>query len=402
MTVEKNLSAESKGLLDFLANTLFDANIEIDLTKINMETLFQEAAAQTVLALAFDALPSEAEQLHAEVYGKWKRYAFAIMQRNIQQMRANTSLEALFRKNGIPFCIMKGFASDYYYGEKKHLRQMGDIDFLVPSKRIEDAKQLLVAHGFVYLEKSERHDFHLAFQKDGELYEMHKGIDSLTELDKDTEKYFSDLFSTAAKVEFDTGKLTIPDKFTHGLIMLWHMKRHMLTGGGVGLRHLCDWAVFVNGFKNEEWVSLFEEKLQKAKLWKFAQTLSKVSMRYLKMQEKEWFSGVEDEMADQLLWDLMLGGNFGKKDIQRYQENVFVSRSDKSERKAVIYTKGIIEKVYCWKPFYRKKKLLLPIGFLAYICRTIFLVVTAKKKLDVLAVQKSGTKRNDLYNKLFR
>ena len=36
----------------------------------------------------------------------------------------------------------------------------------------------------------------------------------------------------------------VPSDLHHGLILLLHNASHM-TAGGIGLRHLCDWAVYM-------------------------------------------------------------------------------------------------------------------------------------------------------------
>ena len=53
----------------------------------------------------------------------------------------------------------------------------------------------------------------------------------------------------------------MPSHFHHGLNLLLHTNQHLL-GEGLGLRHLCDWAVFAAGFSDEEFRELFEEKLK--------------------------------------------------------------------------------------------------------------------------------------------
>lgn len=395
------LSNESKVLLDLLANSLFDANIEIDLKSVDLGKLFSESKSQTVLALAFDSLPTIAREYNPAVYDNWQMYSFSIMHRNANQMHSNAELEGLFTKAGLPICTIKGFASCYYY-TKKHLRQMGDIDFIVPTQRFEECKKLLSDNGFKCVDNDEDHDFHIGYTKNKDLYEMHKGITSLLDENGYIEKYIKDIFDNTYFADFGEAKITIPDTFAHGLIMLLHMQRHMLTGGGVGLRHLCDWATFVNAVDNSEWKEVFEKKLKNINLWEFARVLSKVSSIYLKIEEKEWFSEIDNEIAEKLLADMIIAGNFGHKDVKRYREILFLSKTHKRENKISRYFKGLIEKVYAWKIFYKKHKYLLPFGIIAYIFRTAFLILSKKKKINLADTHKSGTERNDLYNKIFK
>ena len=203
------------------------------------------------------------------------------------------------------------------------------------------------------------------------------------------------------QVEINGAKLTVPDKFTHGLIMLLHMQRHMLDGGGVGLRHLCDWAVFVDSIGNDEWISIFKEKLSNIKLWRFAQALSKTSLLFLKIKEKEWFMEIDDDLATKLLDDMIIGGNFGGKSNERYQEVAYLSQTEKDKNVFAKYFKNYVKKVGLWCPFYRKHKILLPVGMIAYFFRTLFLLIFGKKKMNFSKMHESTTKRNDLYGNIF-
>lgn len=398
--MSNGVSATNRVLLELLANSLFDAELNIDLGEVSLKELFKEARSQTVSAVAFDALPNDSRDKDPETFKKWQAMAFAIVQNNIHQMYSNAKLESLFKKTGIPICTIKGFASDYYYS-KKHLRQMGDIDFIVPIHKVGDSKVILEDNGFYCSDEQEDHDFHIRFTKKGEIYEMHKGITSFVDKNGYIEKYISDIFANTEVVSIEGFKLTVPDKFAHGLIMLLHMQRHMIDGGGVGLRHLCDWAAFVDTIENDEWISIFEQKLKGIKLWRFAQALSKTSAVFLKIQEKEWFSEIDENLARELLEDMIIGGNFGAKDYERYREVAFLAQNEADKNIFRRYFTNYVKKVGFWKPFYKKHKWLLPVGMVAYFFRTSFLLIVGKKQMDFSKMRANTTKRNDLYGDIF-
>lgn len=394
------ISPPNKILLDLLANSLFNANLEIDCEQATLKEIYDEAKAQTVVAFAFDALPKRFCEIDPTGYKKWQLIAFKSAQINIKQVQSNATLERMFKTAGIPICTIKGFASNYYY-PKKHLRQMGDIDFIVPDNMLDEGKALLSENGFRCFDEEEIHDFHIGYSKNGDVYEMHKGITSFLDENGFIERYISDIFKHTQEVDYDGATLTIPDKFSHGLIMLLHMHRHMVDGGGVGLRHLCDWAVFVDSIANDEWIEIFQKKLTSIKLWRFAQALSKTSSVFLKINEKSWFSEISEELATQLLDDMIIGGNFGKKDNERYQEVAYLTQTEKDKNILVKYFKSYVKKVGLWKPFYKKHKWLLPFGMVAYLFRTSFLLIVGKKKMDFSKMHENTTKRNDLYSEIF-
>ncbi len=105
----------------------------------------------------------------------------------------------------------------------------------------------------------------------------------------------------------------IPDAFHHGLIMLLHVAGHMINDGGIGLRHLCDWAVYVDKVD----ISEFKDKLTNAGVWTFACQLTVVSEKYLGLRKMEWSVTWETEFIDRVFEDIIHGGNFGRKGTYR-------------------------------------------------------------------------------------
>ena len=70
---------------------------------------------------------------------------------------------------------------------------------------------------------------------------------------------------------------------------------------GIGLRHLCDWAVFVDSVDDFE--KDFKDKLTECGLYRFAQILTQLSSKYLGLKKQAWAEGVLD---DSLLHSLIL------------------------------------------------------------------------------------------------
>jgi hypothetical protein len=108
------------------------------------------------------------------------------------------------------------------------------------------------------------------------------------------------------------------------IVLLLHTCHH-LTVEGIGLRHLCDWAVFVNHLTNDTFRALFEVKLKAIGLWRFAQLLSQLSTYYLGMPEQEWaMQDVDEALLYAMIRDIFKGGNFGVKDSQRIYETMIL------------------------------------------------------------------------------
>lgn len=239
--------------------------------------------------------------------------------KNIRVINAHAELSTLL--HDIPFTTFKGYASAYYYPQPIY-RPMGDVDFIVSPENYNAAVERLINAG--YTRTGSEHERHEAFRKDKITFELHseiKGIpngadgiatDSATAEEK-VRALLSDLIQTARIVETQQGKIFIPDDFHHGLIMLLHVAGHMINDGGVGLRHLCDWAVYVNRVDLEQ----YRGQLEDIGAWTFVCQLTAVCSRYLGLPERLWAGAWDEKFLSAFIEDVLAAGNFGNKEAGR-------------------------------------------------------------------------------------
>ena len=392
----KVLNKECKVLLQLLAKDLFQSDNIIEWETVSLKELYEEAKKQTVITIAFNALPPEAAKSDPETYEYWRVMSYSIIHYSLENNLANVKLTQLLKSKNIQHCTIKGYASAYYYSNPT-LRQMGDIDFLVNGEEFEKAKQILLENGFV--EHEHEHNFHIAFKKGKTSYELHKTVTTVPPGKEYVLDVLDDIIDKQISASTACGKVIIPSAFHHGVIMLLHMQRHMVDGGGIGLRHLSDWAVFANSISNENWLEIFEKKLKSVGLWKFAMAISKASSIYLKMPEKEWFADGDTELAEDLINAIFDSGNFGSK-ARKFQEHVFVDNNNFNSNFISRFFGGITKRVYIWCPFYEKNKFLLPLGYIAYIFRLLFNMLFNNKKINIFKVIKNSNKEYSIYSRL--
>ena len=111
--------------------------------------------------------------------------------------------------------------------------------------------------------------------------------------------------------------------------------------------------------------------------------------------------GPEDAALTQaLMEDLLLSGNFGRKDAQRLYGSTLISGSDEKRSMAGNFFSAVSHMVYRKWPFYRRQKWLLPVGFTAYGAWTLGRMASGRIHLNPVKLAKSGADRNALYGKL--
>lgn len=210
-------------------------------------------------------------------YPMWKRWQLWMEQNTLVNEAAEDPDSRYHRK---------GAASASYYLTPA-FRSMGDVDFLVKTEDVERAGKVLEEHGLKPWDQE--HISHIVYRGPRMHYEMHFNLagtlnGTVGEL---VREYTKDIFEKAETRSIVSGIAMLPSPFHHGLILLLHTCHH-LTGEGVGLRHLCDWAVFENTFSEAEFREIFEEKLKAIGLWRFAQIFTRTSIKYLGADERSW------------------------------------------------------------------------------------------------------------------
>ena len=375
--------------------------------------LISESKAQAVFPLLFSVLDSQLqEKLMPEQYAEQSEDFFRYAIAGTQNFAEHSELHELMTANDISYVVMKGFASAMYYSEPS-LRSTGDVDFLVEKENVSDAGKLLESIGFTVDHGEEDDDIHIAYHRDPmSIWELHRSVNGIPngEVGENIQAEMDRAIATAELVNQDDVICRVPDKFHHGLIMLLHTAAH-LTSEGVGLRHLCDWVVFASSLSDSDFRDSFEKKLKSFGLWRFAQVLTLLGTNYLGAPKRVWALDVNesrivnDDTLSGLMNDILSGGNFGTKDLNRYREIKYIT--DRGEH--TVSSSGIIrqgfrtmnEKVRTDYKTIGKHKILYPIGYIAEGSRYFGLIVSGKRKTSgTKQMLKEAAERKKIYSSL--
>ena len=185
-----------------------------------------------------------------------------------------------------------------------------------------------------------------------------------------------------------------------------------MLGEGIGLRHLCDWAVFAASFSEKEFRSIFEEKLKRIGLWKFACILTRTAERYLGCSKQGWaadpvvFRGdaEADELTREVIRDIFTGGNFGRKQEGRVYETYLISSRGKDGvgRRNMFQQaiRSVNEMVYTHWPLAKRMKFLLPAGWAYYCTRYLIRIAMGKRApIHLRELGERARERRNVYEK---
>lgn len=385
-------------ILNLLANELFQTKYPIP-RNTDWKQVFEECRRQTVTVHAWKQV-SALSGIPEETYEAWKQAAVGAAVNNLHVIWEHAEIGTALQKAGIPYVILKGCASASYYPCPED-RQMGDVDFLVRPEDAERAGRVLEQLSFRKCPNAAQHIHHIAYAREMGEAELHFAVGGIPEGEagQRIRSFVSDILESSRTIPVEGGSICVPDDFHHGLNLLLHTNQHLL-GEGLGLRHLCDWAVFAGRFTEEEFRGLFEEKLRAMGLWRFACIMTAAVVRFLGCPPKKW-AGMEDsgKLTEALLEDVFSSGNFGVNQKDRIYASYMIAEPGKrvlsKNSRIVQLFHSLNAAVRRRWPVMNRSPLLLPLGWAGMVIRWLSLISRGERAPLHLgyAFQKAGERR---------
>ena len=305
------INTNQKALLELLKVSLFGKAPAFH-DVVDWDAVLQEAKDQAVVGIATAAVPKEKAE-------KWQIPTAQNTMKFFQILDEQTKLVQLFQDAGIPMVILKGCAVAMYYPEPFQ-RTMGDIDFIVPPNRFEDARRLMTEKGYEF-----SHDYgddrDYTYEKSNIIFELHHRY-SDKEWDIDP-LIFNGIVHPETCEVYGKEFPALPTEI-NGLVLLDHVRHHLFYG--LGIRQVIDWMMFVHAFLDDEtWESCFAPIARDAGLEVFAITMTKMCVLWFGLPDViSWCDSADERTAKQLLDTIFDFGNFGRKNplVFRTAENV--------------------------------------------------------------------------------
>lgn len=378
------MNVNQQALLELIKATLFTGEPSFP-ENTDWNAVMKEAENQAVTALAAPSVPEyEAE--------RWQDYAGENKLRFLRILSEQTNLVQSFDSAGIPIVILKGCAAAIYYPEPIQ-RTMGDIDFVVPPERFEDSRRLMADMGYEFV-CDYGDDREYVYRKGEIILELHRRYsDKKWEIDP---LILAGLAHPIMCELYDNAFPTLP-RDINGLVLIDHIRHHL--DGGIGIRQVIDWMMFVHGYLDDEtWKNGFAPLARDAGLELFAITLTKMCRLWLGLPDNiSWCDSADETTARQLLDTFFDYGNFGVKKpyVYRPMENVsFAVRRQGFFR--FLQSTGIRNWETC-----RKYSCLRPFAWLYQLFRFSGRGIKAVFNGEHLAEDAAkGAKKSDFYDRL--
>lgn len=270
------------------------------------------------VADSFNVLSSEQCDMDGKL--RWLGYVIKLEQKNRLQNESIGKLFGNLKGLGLSPVLMKGQAFDSNYPFPLH-RQCGDIDVYFKKrddchKAVDWAERKDKEAAESYYNKRERK--HFCFFMDGNEIELHYHLCLFEneELQKRLQRIIDYEFDNNEPCFADIGGErieTIPPTLSvlHQII---HISRHLLEAG-VGLRQLCDLALYLDKYHSlidKERLNAYLNDLQ---LMTVAQSIGCILVEKLGLEAERLPFKADKQYADFLLQEIFEGGNFGRKNV---------------------------------------------------------------------------------------
>ncbi len=399
----REFSLSEKIILELLSLSLNgNSHTNIDneiISRADWDTIGLISSHHAITPMVFDQMANYKNVIPKDIYVKWYGHILKVLSQNSVVQGAQQELTAVLGEK-YDYVILKGLAAAAYY-PKPELRGLGDVDFLVSHEKVAEITDLIVKDGYENYLDNERH---ITFKKTGKMLELHREIPGVPygEKGKTVNKFVSDIFEKSVEISILGSSFKMPADIHHGTVLLLHTAHHLVSEG-LGLRHLCDWACFVNKTAdNDFWETEFLPFLTEIGMYNFACILTKTCGKYLKTACPVWAEAPDESVVDELMADILTGGNFGEFDKSRAGSGMMISEHGKGgtkNSKAYNLFRALHTSMHTVYPVLDKAPYLYPFIFVWRIIKYIFKMLKSERPSIIAAAEKAN-ERKELYDKL--
>ena len=233
---------------------------------------------------------------------------------NLMLRATLAEIAVIYKEKGIDFILLKGQGNSLAYPKPLH-RTPGDLDLFLYKPEYYTApyngwKEENIAHG---AESTQHTDFDW---KNNVHIENHHALTHMPEEkhNQSLKRHINRIVDNNLLRTVDIGSTKIkllPPTFNSFYLFL-HLFKHFMSVG-IGIRHLCDWVLLLNHYKEEIDQKEYLELTTKFNLLRPMQEFALVSTTLLNTPKEIFPFEVpkRSRYTDKIIEDIRIGGNFG-------------------------------------------------------------------------------------------
>ncbi len=324
---------------------------------LSWDAIFALAKRHSVSALAYRAVQRGNVRLPASIADEWEEQNAKLLAKYVNQEHELAQLCEAFAQAKIPHMPLKGSCIRRFFPSPE-LREMCDLDILVPQESEEQAHQIMLAEGYSFTE-GHTNSNHRGYQKMPYLnVEIHT---ALYPQEYPAAAYFNKVWSRAECSGGYSYRLSWDDFY---IFAIAHTYKHYYLMG-TGIRSVLDLYVMEEALGSRLNRAYIRGELKKLKMLTFHDTICEVT-HDLFSDEGTAPSDAAANMKKYLLSGSTYGANFGMEQnyVARYMRRGKGVRSARlrAALRMIFPTKGDMTLLY---PVLKKAPILLPACWVA-------------------------------------
>lgn len=274
-----------------LWNTTLSSNLFMDVREEDWKIIFKQASKQGLMGIAYDGLGKLDKELQcsASFYLQWAVNVNAMEKRYRKQYNVLEQLATFYAQYDIHILLLKGIGLSSYYPIPSH-REGGDIDIFLFGD-FEKGNRLMEGEGITVDQGKTINPIHSIFYFQGIPIENHQFFLSVQGVYKKNKLSESILMNHANITQCESlsiGKqhVFLPSPTFNAIYVSTHMITHMI-GSGVSIRHLIDWAVFLDKFYDEIDFQKVYKVFEQVNLAVPLQAITFIALEYIGLSKKK-------------------------------------------------------------------------------------------------------------------
>ena len=355
-----------------------------EITTEQWEQLFELSRIQRVLPMIYNAVFSCPSARHAEksVFAAVRKQVFQQVLIQVQKDQEFLQLYRFLQQEGLHPVIVKGMVCRSLYPNPEY-RGSGDEDLLIGPLDFHRCHRAMLTFGMITTASEENlaTDYEIPYRKPGTpLYvELHRYLfPPESEAYGNLNSYFLPGKTETIPFIVNDSQVTTLSETSHLLYLICHAYKHFIHSG-VGIRQLCDIALFARAYSHRiRWDYVYEKCLEfhgtvfVAALFRIAKEHLDISIASDDLPQL-WRACDID--ASDLLQDMLSGGVYGQADESRlHSSNITLTAVANAGEKASLL-RGMKESLFPSReqmvhryPYLKEKPTLLPLAWAQRIC----------------------------------
>ena len=303
----------TEDLFVLLKYSLWKKDINITISEKNIMVIMELAKRQSVIGLVADAIISNDIPIGRDNVMMLLSYLNAVKRNNRNVDEGLIELCSLLNNNSIGYFVFKGQTMAHLY-DKQNIRCAGDVDFYCAEKDREKLLRLLENDVSFNDEVSFKH---LSYKKNGVDFELHFKLANFSV--KSHQEFWDSLIEAEIQnkkcdyISINDIDVSTLSPTTNAVYLFIHIYHHFMKEG-IGLRQLCDWAVFLNHYRNEINRNEVEKILNKLGYMKAYCAFGSILLDKLGLEKDSFPFSINDNdrrWGMKVLKVIYSGGNFG-------------------------------------------------------------------------------------------